>query len=85
LKNFPRHIPLSVLNFSDMGVNFNGNAFGYYISSPEGVFKSQPGLNTDKVDHMVAFQGKNIGTVQLPGLAGGFGLIMNMYLLLRIP
>lgn len=59
------------LNLVDTGVDFAQNAFGYYLGSPDGVFYSQMELNPDVLDHFVAFQGKNIDTVQLPGIAPG--------------
>ena len=58
-------------NFADTGVNFSGNIFGYYLNSPDGVFYSDTTKNGDLFDHMVAFQGKGIDTVALPGLAPG--------------
>jgi len=66
-----------LLNFTDTGVDFAGNAFGYYLDATAGnnnasaVFYSDTALNADAFDHMGAYQGKNIDTVQLPGLAPG--------------
>lgn len=57
------------VNFVDSGVNFAGNLFGYFLANPYNTFYSGTGLNKDGFDHMVAFQGKNIDTVQLPGLS----------------
>lgn len=55
------------VNGSDSGVNFSGNLFGYYLKDPNGnFFYSQADQNTGGLDHMVAFQGKNIDTVKLP-------------------
>lgn len=54
----------------DSGVDFAGNAFGYYLTSPQGMFYSDKDLNTDQFDHMVAFQGVG-DTVQLPGYFPG--------------
>jgi hypothetical protein len=63
------------VNFSDTGVDFAGNLFGYYLDSSYyangGVFYSQTALNPDGLDHMFAYQGKDIDTVQLPGKAAG--------------
>jgi hypothetical protein len=64
------------LNFSDTGINFNSNHFGYVLNSTAGgssggVFYSDTGLNTDGIDHMVAFQGKGIDTIQIGNLAPG--------------
>jgi len=58
------------LNFTDTGVDFAGNAFGYFLNSPDGVFYSDTTLNPDQFDHMYAYQG-NGDTVQLPTLAAG--------------
>jgi len=63
-------------NFVDTGINFSGNNFGYYLNSTAGgsaggVFYSDTTLNTDGVDHMVAYQGKGIDTVQIANLAPG--------------
>jgi hypothetical protein len=65
------------LNNVDTGVDFAGNYFGYYLDATVGnqnaaaVFYSDTGLNADGIDHMYAYQGKNVDTVQLPGLAPG--------------
>lgn len=63
------------VNFADTGVDFAGNCFGYYLDSSAGtgggLFKSNPGLNADGLDHMIAYQGMNVDTIQLPGLASG--------------
>ena len=63
-------------NFSDTGINFSGNNFGYFLNSTAGgpgggVFYSDTSLNTDGIDHMVAFQGKGIDTIQIANLAPG--------------
>jgi hypothetical protein len=67
-----------LVNFVDTGVDFAaGNMFGYYLDATVGnanaaaVFYSDTSLNADGFDHMYAYQGKNIDTVQLPGLAPG--------------
>ena len=60
------------VNNVDTGFDFAGNLFGFYLNSPEGLFFSNTGLNSDNFDHMVAFQGKNTDTIQVgntqPGL-----------------
>jgi hypothetical protein len=56
---------------NDTGVDFGGNLFGYYLTSPHGTFYSDTGLNDDGVDHMAAYRGKDIDTIQIPGLAAG--------------
>jgi hypothetical protein len=63
-------------NFSDTGINFSGNNFGYFLDSRAGgpgggVFYSDTSLNTDGIDHMVAFEGKGIDTIQIANLAPG--------------
>ena len=60
---------LNVVNDTD--VDFAGNMFGYYLDSPEGRFYSDTDLNPDQVDHMYAYQGNDVDTVQLPGLLPG--------------
>lgn len=59
------------LNLADTGINFAGNNFGYYLDSPDGRFYSDTALNGDGTDHMVAYQGTNTDTVQLPGQSAG--------------
>lgn len=59
----------------DSGVDFAGNAFGYYLDSTAfspagGFFYSDTSLNSDGLDHMAAYQGEN-DTVQLPGYFPG--------------
>lgn len=50
----------------DTGVNFAGNLFGFYLSSPqEGTFYSDTSLNSDLFDHMVALQGNDVDTIQI--------------------
>jgi len=66
------------VNFADTGVDFAGGTFGYYLDATAGnnnssaVFHSDTLLNTDGVDHMGAYQGLDIDTVQIapwgPGL-----------------
>lgn len=63
-------------NFVDTGVNFAGNNFGYFLNSTAGgpaggLFFSDTSLNTDGIDHMVAYQGKGIDTIQIASLAPG--------------
>jgi hypothetical protein len=59
------------VNFADSGVDFSGNGFGYYIGTQNGTFYSDTSKNADQSDHMVAFQGKGIDTIQIPTLAPG--------------
>jgi len=68
------------VNLADSGVDFAGNAFGYYINVgavgitalvPVTTFYSDTALNADAVDHMFAEDGLGVDTVQLPGLSPG--------------
>jgi hypothetical protein len=68
------------LNFADTTIDFAGNAFGYYLDGPGGVFYSDTSLNADSFDHMRAYQGNNIDTIQIPTLAPGL-LTDNEYIL----
>lgn len=54
----------------DSGVNFAGNSFGYFLKSPNEYFYSNSSLNSDSMNHMVAYQGTN-DLVQLPGYFPG--------------
>jgi hypothetical protein len=51
----------------DTGVDFAGNAFGYYVNTPDGIFFSDTSKNGDKYDHMWALQGKG-DEIQIPTL-----------------
>ena len=61
------------VNFADTGVDFGGNLFGFYLGVPaEGkTYFSNTALNPDSLDHFVAFQGKDIDTVQIAPWAPG--------------
>ncbi len=67
------------VNFADTGVDFAGNAFGYYLeATPVGItafqstiFYSDTTLNADAADHMLAEQGLGVDTVQIDGLVPG--------------
>jgi hypothetical protein len=63
-------------NFTDTGVTFADNAFGYWLNSTRGgpdggIFYSDTSLNSDGIDHLVAYQGKGVDTVQIANLAPG--------------
>lgn len=65
-----------LVNFDDSGVDFAGNCFGYYLDTPEntpnnGIFYSNPGLNTDGKDHMLAYRGNNSDVIKIANLAPG--------------
>lgn len=65
------------VNGADTGVDFVGGSFGYWFDNegfgvgPQEVWFSDSALNTAGEDHMLAFQGKNVDTVQLPGYDPG--------------
>ena len=65
------------LDFVDQGVDFASNSFGYYLDATAGnadaqsVWYSDTNLNIDLFDHMLAYQGTNTDTVQLPGSISG--------------
>jgi hypothetical protein len=58
------------VNFVDTDVDFAGNAFGYYLDSSfysgGGFWRSDTAFNSDGQDHMFAYAGKDVDTVQLP-------------------
>lgn len=68
------------VNSTDSGTDFGGNLFGYFLDSTGGTtggwvggtFFSDTSLNTDSFDHMAAYQGNDIDTIQIlpfsPGL-----------------
>jgi hypothetical protein len=70
-----------IVNFVDTGVDFNANAFGYYLDSTEsdksgqgwtgGVWHSDTSLNVDGMDHMYAYQGKDIDHIEIPPYSAG--------------
>ncbi|MGA1842734.1 MAG: PEP-CTERM sorting domain-containing protein [bacterium] len=67
-----------IVNFMDSGIDFSQNAFGYYVDSRAGhpgwtggIWYSDTSLNVDQQDHMVAYQGKGIDTVQILPFAPG--------------
>lgn len=58
----------------DIGVNFAGNNFGYYLTTPEDngyTYYSDTSLNHDNFDHMYAYQGNNQDRVTIPGFFPG--------------
>jgi hypothetical protein len=66
------------VNFVDTGVDFAGNAFGYYLDSTQapqpwtgGIWHSDTSLNADGMDHMAVYQGKGIDTISIPPYAPG--------------
>lgn len=59
------------VNFTDSGINFAGNNFGYFLKTPDTTFYSDTLLNGDAFDHMFAYQGTGTDTIQLPELSPG--------------
>lgn len=59
--------------FSDSGINFNQNVFGFYLDTPSGTWYSQSLLNSDGADHMVAYDGQ-FDLVQIGGAFPGYWL-----------
>jgi hypothetical protein len=60
------------LNNADTGIDFTSHQFGYYLGTANGpTFYSDSSLNQNGSDQMVALQGKNIDTVQIPGVSAG--------------
>jgi len=66
-----------VVSGTDSGIDFGGNSFGYYVDATVGnnnansIWHSDTSLNWDNVDHMAAYQGKGIDTVQILPFAAG--------------
>jgi PEP-CTERM motif len=63
-----------VVNFVDTGIDFaGGNAFGFYlnVAATGQRWYSDSALNTDGMDHMAAYQGNNVDTIQIPPFSAG--------------
>jgi hypothetical protein len=67
-----------IVNFVDSGIDFAGNAFGFYLDSRAGhpgwtggLWYSDTALNIDQQDHLTVYQGKGLDTVQILPLAPG--------------
>lgn len=58
-----------LVNDVDTGVDFSGNLFGFYLSTPSGVFYSDTSMNGGD-DHMVAYQG-NGEEIQIANFIAG--------------
>lgn len=52
------------------GVTFSSTTFGFFIQSPDHVFYSQNSLNPEDQQQMVAYNGGNGDTINLPGFGG---------------
>lgn len=59
------------LNHADTGVDFTSSNFGYYLGSVGSTWYSDTGLNSDGLDHMAAYQGKDLDTVRINPWAAG--------------
>jgi len=60
-----------VVGGGDTTVDFAGNLFGFYLNTPNGTFYSDTLLNTDNFDHLRAYQGKGIDTIQVGTSSAG--------------
>jgi len=66
-----------VVSGIDSGIDFPSYTFGYYVDATAGnnnalsIWHSDTSLNWDNVDHMAAYQGKGIDTVQILPFAPG--------------
>jgi hypothetical protein len=58
------------VDHADTTVDFAGNAFGFYLDGPGGLFLSDTSLNADGADHMWAYQGEG-DSVQIASWAAG--------------
>jgi hypothetical protein len=58
------------VNLTDTDVQFAGNAFGFFLDTPDGVFLSDPLLNEGDT-HMVGFQGQGTDEIQVGGTSPG--------------
>ncbi len=60
------------VGFLDTGVNFAGNQFGFYLTTPQSTYYSDTARNGDSLDHMRAYQGNGTDWIQvgntLPGV-----------------
>lgn len=60
----------------DTGIDFSGNAFGFYLDSSHaddgGLWFSDTSENSDGMDHMLAYQGNGTDKVQIDGGPIGF-------------
>ncbi|MDR9426368.1 MAG: DUF4114 domain-containing protein, partial [Marinobacter sp.] len=52
---------------NDTGVDFSSQDFGFFLGTPGGTFYSELAENPNGEDQMVAYQGGNGDTIQLPG------------------
>jgi len=68
------------LNFNDTNIDFTGNSFAFYLNNGTDIWFSDDALNSDGLDHMVAFQGNGTDKIQTPGNAPGYWL-NNEYIL----
>ena len=64
-----------IINFVDTGIDFAANKFGYFMDSSAldggGLFFSDTSLNADGYDHMFAYEGSGVDTIQIPPFAAG--------------
>ncbi len=57
------------VNGSDTGIDFNDNAFGFYldVAATGSTWYSDSSMNVDGYDHMAAYQGDNVTDVSVGG------------------
>ena len=56
--------------FSDTGIDFSSTNFGFFMNTAGNTFYSQMALNPGGEDQMVAYQGGNGDSIDLPGFGG---------------
>lgn len=61
------------VNLVDTGVDFAGNQFGFYLNVSDigQRWYSNPVLNSDREDHMVAYQGNDSDVIEIPPFSAG--------------
>ena len=65
------------LDFSNTGTFFAGNNFGFYLDSTPtvatggGYWYSDTAINADGMDHLYAYQGNDIDTIEIPPFDAG--------------
>jgi len=54
-----------LLDGVDTGKNFIGDYYGFYLKTPNNIFYSDTAMNSDALDHMLAYQGNNADFLQI--------------------
>ena len=61
-----------LLNLAPTGVQFTKGTFGFFMdTTSQGTFYSDTGMNVDQFDHLRAYQGKGLDTVQVGNTVPG--------------